>query len=59
MRTTLIVYHSDHGDMAGEHDLWMKRCHYEASARIPAIVSWPGRAAGRGDVRPRGQRARP
>ena len=39
---TLIVYHSDHGDMAGEHDLWMKRCHYEASARIPAIVSWPG-----------------
>ena len=40
---TLIVYHSDHGDMAGEHDLWMKRCHYEASARIPAIVSWPGR----------------
>ncbi len=39
---TLVIYTSDHGDMVGEHGLWMKRCFYEASVRVPAILSWPG-----------------
>ena len=39
---TLIVYSSDHGEHAGDHDLWMKRTFYEESARVPTIVSWPG-----------------
>ena len=39
---TLIVYSSDHGDMVGERELWMKRCFYEPSAKVPTIVSWPG-----------------
>ena len=39
---TLVVYSSDHGDLVGEHDLWMKRTFYEESVKVPAIVSWPG-----------------
>ena len=39
---TLVVYSSDHGELVGEHDLWMKRTFYEESAKVPAIVSWPG-----------------
>lgn len=26
----------------GEHGLWMKRTFYEASVKVPAILSWPG-----------------
>jgi choline-sulfatase len=39
---TLIIYTSDHGDQVGEHGLWWKQTLFEASARIPGIVSWPG-----------------
>ena len=38
---TLIIYSSDHGDQMGEHGLWMKRTFYEASVKVPAILSWP------------------
>ena len=38
---TLVVYSSDHGELVGEHDLWMKRTFYEESVKVPAIVSWP------------------
>ncbi len=40
---TIIAYVSDHGEMAGEHGMWNKSCFYEGSARVPMIVSWPGR----------------
>ncbi|MDF1516124.1 MAG: sulfatase-like hydrolase/transferase [Anaerolineae bacterium] len=39
---TLIMYTSDHGDMQGDHGLWWKHVFYEASARVPLILSWPG-----------------
>ncbi len=39
---TLIVYTSDHGEQVGEHGLWWKQTFYEDSARIPAILWWPG-----------------
>lgn len=39
---TLIVYTSDHGDMTGDHNLWRKSYPYEASARVPMLVRWPG-----------------
>ncbi|HET7769202.1 MAG TPA: sulfatase-like hydrolase/transferase [Chloroflexota bacterium] len=50
-QNTLIVYTTDHGEQAGEHGLWWKQTMYEASARVPMLVSWPG-------VLPEGQRRR-
>ena len=39
---TVIAYCTDHGDMACEqHGMWWKSCHFEGSARVPLIVSWP------------------
>ncbi|MDP2995980.1 MAG: sulfatase-like hydrolase/transferase [Bryobacterales bacterium] len=38
---TIILYTSDHGEMAGEHGLWYKNSFYEASARIPMVWSFP------------------
>ena len=44
---TIVVYCSDHGEMAGEHGCWTKSCFHEASAGIPLIVRHPdGTAAG-------------
>lgn len=39
---TYVIYSSDHGEMAGAHDLWHKQMFYEESARIPFIVRGPG-----------------
>jgi len=39
---TLVIYTSDHGEQVGEHGLWWKQTFYEDSARVPAILSWPG-----------------
>lgn len=43
---TYIVYTADHGEMAGEHGLWWKRTYYEASARIPLLITGPGISQG-------------
>lgn len=39
---TLVIYVSDHGDMAGERGLFMKNVFYEWSVRVPMIFSLPG-----------------
>lgn len=39
---TIIIYISDHGDMAHEHGMWWKSNFYEAAANVPCILSWPG-----------------
>ena len=41
-RNTLVVYISDHGEMAGEHGMWRKSNFYEQSVRIPMLLRWPG-----------------
>jgi choline-sulfatase len=40
---TLIIYTSDHGEQVGEHGLWWKQTFYEASVKIPMILSWKGK----------------
>ena len=40
---TLVVFTSDHGEMLGEHGMWFKRTFYDAAAKVPLLVSWPGR----------------
>jgi choline-sulfatase len=38
---TLICFFADHGDMLGDHHGWQKECFFEASCRVPFLVSWP------------------
>ena len=40
---TVVVYTSDHGEMAGAHRMWTKHNMYEQSVNVPMIVSFPGR----------------
>lgn len=40
---TIVLYTSDHGEMAGEHGMWWKSNCYEGSASVPLIVSCPER----------------
>ena len=39
----LIVFWSDHGEMAGDHQRLSKSVFYDASVRIPLILRWPRR----------------
>jgi choline-sulfatase len=43
---TVVIYTSDHGEMAGRQGLWQKMCFYESSVRVPLIVRGPGWARG-------------
>lgn len=40
---TLVIYASDHGEQIGERGLWAKSTMYDDSAKVPLIMSWPGR----------------
>ena len=44
LERTVILFTADHGDMLGNHGLWAKRIFYEGSARVPLILSCPGRS---------------
>jgi len=40
---TLIIFHSDHGDMLGDHGIFQKGPYlYDCAVRVPLILSWPG-----------------
>ncbi len=43
---TVICFFSDHGDHMGDHGAWQKEGFFEASCRVPMLVSWPARWAG-------------
>ena len=43
MENTVVVYCSDHGEMAGEHGMFWKNNFFEGSVRVPLLASWPGR----------------
>jgi choline-sulfatase len=43
---TIVVFSSDHGEMLGDHGLYTKVVPYEASIRVPLVVSGPGIPAG-------------
>jgi choline-sulfatase len=40
---TIVIVTSDHGEMLGDHGLWMKKVFYENAIKIPLIVSSPAR----------------
>lgn len=44
---TLIVYTSDHGEMLGEHGLWLKNVLLDGAARVPLLLSGPGLPKGK------------
>jgi len=47
---TYIVFSADHGEMLGDHGRWTKGVHYEASLRIPMMISGPGITPGKSDT---------
>lgn len=40
-QNTLVIYCSDHGEMAGEHGCWWKSSYYEGSVGVPVIARLP------------------
>ncbi len=46
LENTIIVYTTDHGEMAGEHGVWWKNGWYEGCTRVPLIVSTPHQRRG-------------
>ena len=42
-RNTVICFFADHGDHLGDHHSWQKESFFDASCRIPFLVSWPER----------------
>jgi len=39
---TLVIYTTDHGEMAGDHGCWWKSNYYEGSVGVPLIARLPG-----------------
>jgi choline-sulfatase len=42
LKSTLVVYTSDHGEMLGEHGLWLKNNLMEGAARVPLVMAGAG-----------------
>ncbi|MCA9053329.1 MAG: sulfatase-like hydrolase/transferase [Planctomycetaceae bacterium] len=43
---TLVVFMSDHGEMLGDHGLYLKGPHfYDEAVHVPLVISWPGHIA--------------
>jgi choline-sulfatase len=46
---TVVIYTSDHGEMAGHHGIWQKQCFYEPAVRIPLLLRHPFLSPARND----------
>lgn len=46
LEDTIVVYTSDHGELAGEHGLWWKHTWHEAATRVPLFVRTPAHRRG-------------
>jgi arylsulfatase A-like enzyme len=45
---TIVVFTSDHGDMMGDHGLFLKGfMNYRGTLQVPMVINAPGKAAGR------------
>lgn len=44
---TWVIYHSDHGELVGDHELWGKVAMYDGALRVPLIMRPPGGTVGR------------
>ncbi len=43
LEDTIIIFTSDHGEMLGDHGIYLKGPYfYESAVRVPLIISWPG-----------------
>jgi arylsulfatase A-like enzyme len=43
---TIVIYTSDHGEMLGDHGIYLKGpFFYEPAIRVPLIIAWPGTIA--------------
>ncbi|NRA37894.1 MAG: sulfatase-like hydrolase/transferase [Planctomycetes bacterium] len=43
----IIVYTTDHGELMGEHSLWMKYKFYEGSVKVPLFIRYPKNYTGK------------
>lgn len=43
---TIIIYSADHGEMLGDHDMWMKKTPWHPSTGVPLLFCGPGIAQG-------------
>jgi len=42
--STIVLFMSDHGEMLGDHGIYLKGPHfYDEAVHVPLVVSWPGR----------------
>jgi choline-sulfatase len=46
LENTIVVYASDHGEMAGEHGIWGKNTWHESSSHVPLIFQLPEHRSG-------------
>ena len=40
-KNTVVIYTSDHGEMAGHHGIWQKQCFYQPSVKVPLMLRLP------------------
>lgn len=47
LENTIVIFHSDHGELLGDHGLIYKGCRFfEGLVHVPLMVSWPGHIDG-------------